>query len=153
MQAISIQAQLQRKDPRPPVYVVVPFADVEPWRLTGTTVVEGSANGHDFGRRTLKRWSSAAEADWFLEFTAPYCKLAGIAVGDRLELRLQLAGNEPPLELAALLREDAALRAAWEGLSDAARRAGQEHIRTAKSPATRVKRAAAPAGQLRAKKA
>lgn len=94
--SLFFQAPLQRKDPRLPVYVVVPHAKVAPWGLAGTTVVEGAVNGE------------------------------------------ALFGGEP------------ALRAAWARLSEANRRVSQEHILSAKTEATRARRAAAIVERLRA---
>ncbi len=150
-QAVTLQATLQRKDPRLPVYLVVPHLDVAPWQLAGTTVVEGAVSGHAFGRRTLKRWSPADASDWFLELTAPFCRQANIQVGDPLTVVLARAGNALPAELAALLDHDAALRAAWQQLSDYARRTHQEHVLGAKSAATRARRAAAVVDGVRAR--
>ena len=133
-----------------PVYVVVPCAIVASWNLTGTTVVEGSVNGRDLGRRTFKRWSTSDASDWFLELTAPFCKLANINVGEQLNVSLKLADSEPPAELESLLRQTSALRAAWERLSESARRTNMEHIRSAKSATTRANRAAVVVDKLRA---
>ncbi len=57
---VRLTARLQRKDPRLPVYVVISADHLKSWALAGTTVVEGSANGVDFGRRNLKAWARAA---------------------------------------------------------------------------------------------
>ena len=149
---ITLTAVLQRKDPRLPVYIVVPCENVAAWGLTGTTIVEGSINGHDFGRRSIKRWSSEEASDWFLEFTAPFCKAAGIEVGNQLDVSLKLASNAVPAELEVLLRNDPALLATWRQLSEYARRAGQEHIANAKSKVTRARRAAAIVDGLRARR-
>ena len=146
---ITLQAVLQRKDPRLPVYIVVPHAAVAPWGLAGTTVVEGAINGHACGRRSLKRWSNEEASNWFLELTAPFCKLAGLQVGDPLDVSLRLASPALPSELEALLRDDPALRAAWDRLSESARRMAQEHILGAKSEATRTRRALAVVEGLR----
>jgi hypothetical protein len=142
-------ATLARKDPRLPVYVVVPHAVVAPWELQATTVVEGTANGHALGRRTLKRWDASLQSPWFLEFTAPWCKSAGVAVGDALQLELTRADTEVPAELQALLAQAPQLAAAWKKRSDALRRAAMEHIRAGKSASTRERRAALLAQQLR----
>ena len=53
---LRFRTELQRKDPDLPVFVRVPGAIVAPWQLTEWKTVEGSLNGHDFGRRTIKDW-------------------------------------------------------------------------------------------------
>jgi hypothetical protein len=141
---------LQRKDPRLPVYVVVPNAFVTGWCLAGTTVVEGTVNGQIMGRRSMKRLSKAQDSDWFVEYTGPFCKLAGIAVGDILTIALWPGSVNLPDELDSLLRLDSSLRSAWNGLSDYSRRTSMEHIRAGKTAAARVRRAEAIVDQMRA---
>jgi hypothetical protein len=67
---VRLSAQLQRKHPRLPVYVVIPGREVKPWSLAGTTVIEGTANGIACGPRNIKAWNKGSD-DWFVEFTAP----------------------------------------------------------------------------------
>lgn len=145
---IAFRAVLRRKDPRLPVYVVVPNALIASWRLHGTSIVEGLVNGHATGRRTIKRWDSSSEANWFVEFTAPFCKSAGISVGDELAVSLSLASEDVPPELDHLLDQRQELRTAWDLLSEAKKRAAMEHIRSAKSHSTRQRRAALVAENL-----
>ncbi len=146
---LRFTSTLARKDPRLPVYVVLPHAIVAPWGLQATTIVEGTANGHALGRRTLKRWDASPQSPWFLEFTAPWCKAAGVTVGDALEVVLTRASTEVPAELQALLAQAPTLATAWQGLSDAVQRTAMEHVRAGKSTATRERRAALLAQQLR----
>lgn len=148
---LQFVAVLQRKDPRLPVFVVVPHAQVEPWSLAATTVVEVTVNGHEAGRRTLKRWDSSPRADWFVEFTAPFCRTAGIDPGDKLWIDMQLARTDVPPELEVLLADNQAL-SAWSDLSTAGRRSIMEHVQAAKSPATRERRAAQAIERLLASK-
>jgi hypothetical protein len=142
LRKVRLTTRLQRKDPRLPVYVVIPANSVKGWALAGTTVVEGSANGVAFGRRNIKAWGKGS-TDWFIEFTAPFCKTAELAVGDEIAVELQLADASTPAELLGLFEGNTRLAAAWAALSDSARRDAGEHIRAAKSPATRERRAAA----------
>ena len=142
-----LKAQVQRKDPSLPVFVVVPSKLVAPWKLTGTTVVEGKVNGYNLGRRTLKAWGKGVDA-WFVEFTAPICKAAGLTVGDTVALELWLADTATPQELAALLSASKRLSGVWFALSDRERREATEHIRAAKSPTTPERRANALAEKL-----
>ncbi len=146
---LHFTATLARKDPRLPVYVVVPHTVVAPWGLQATTLVEGTANGHALGRRTLKRWDASPRSPWFLEFTTPWCKAAGVAVGDALQVELARASTAVPAELQALLAQAPGLEAAWQRLSDAVRRAAMEHIRAGKGASTRERRAALLAQRLR----
>lgn len=144
---LQFVAVLQRKDPRLPVFVVVPFVLLEPWRLDATTVVEVAVNGHEAVRRTLKRWDSSPAANWFVEFTAPFCRAAGIEAGDELRIDMRLARSELPAELAAQMVNAAAL-SAWSDQSTASRRAIIEHVQAAKTPATRERRAAQAIARL-----
>lgn len=138
---MKFTAVLQRKDPRLPVYVVVPYEAIAPWNLHGTTVVEGSVNGYEIGRRTIKRWDSVAQSNWFIELTAQFCSLAGLSVGDKLNVSLARAATEVPAELEAALEQNSKARAVWDRLSEAKKRAIAEHVRSGKAPATRERRA------------
>jgi hypothetical protein len=132
---------VQRKDPRLPVYVVLPAQVVEPWGLTGTTIVAGTVNGSPMGRRTIKAWGKGT-GDWFVEFTAPLCARAGLSVGDRLELELEIADTSEPQELRQALAASKELSAAWSVLSTSEKRNAAEHIRSAKTQQTRARRVA-----------
>jgi len=145
---VRLSTQLQRKDPRLPVYVVIPGRHVQAWRLTGTTVIEGTANGHPFGRRTIKAWGKGTD-DWFVEFTAPFCKTARLNVAGRVVLELRLADSSAPKELESLLSKSKGLAAAWLAVSERWRRDAGEHIRAAEAQATRERRAALIAELLR----
>jgi hypothetical protein len=59
--SIALLAKLQRKGPELPVFVVMPGKAVAPWKLAGTTVLEGTAQGQDCGRRTLKAWGKGSD--------------------------------------------------------------------------------------------
>jgi hypothetical protein len=123
-----------------PVYVVIPGRVVAPWKLAGTTVVEGSANGHSFGRSNIKAWGKGSE-DWFLEFTAPFCKAARLNVGDAVKLKVGLADTSLPSELEAVLARSKSQARAWSNLSDRQRREASEHVRAAKTEVGRQRRA------------
>lgn len=62
-------------------------------KLEGTTIVEGALNGTPLGCRSLKPWD---EERWFVELRKDWCRKAGIATGDRVELVLEVALTEPP---------------------------------------------------------
>jgi len=144
----TLTSTLLRKDSSLPVYVVIPGRIVAPWKLSGTTVVEGSANGHPFGRRNIKAWGKGSE-DWFLEFTAPFCKAAGLNVGDRIKLKIALADTSLPSELKALIDGSNVHAKSWSKLSERQRREASEHVRAAKTEAVRQRRAAAVLVMLR----
>jgi hypothetical protein len=144
---VRLSTRLLRKDPRVPVYVVIPGRHVQSWGLAGTTVIEGTANGFPFGRRTIKALGKGSDG-WFVEFTAPFCKTAGLNVGDVVALELQLADASTPKELESLLSKNKKLTAAWQALSERERRDIGEHIRAAKAEATRERRAALVAERL-----
>ena len=146
---VVFTAALQRKDPRLPVYVVVPYAHVAQWKLEATTMVEGTIHGQAFGRRSMKRMNATSHSDWFVEFTAPICKALGVRVGDELKLSLRLAATEIPQELQALLAQDPSMQASWNSLSEYTRRTTMEHIRAGKTEVTRLRRALAIASQLK----
>lgn len=145
---VRLSTRLERKDPSLPVYVVIPSRHVRPWSLTGTTVIEGTANGVPFGRRTIKAWGKGSD-EWFVEFTAPFCKAARLKVGDRVALELRLADASTPMELERFIAKNKSLRAAWLELSARERRDAGEHIRAGKGQATRDRRAASIAEKLR----
>jgi hypothetical protein len=145
---LRLSTRLQRKDPSLPVYVVIPGRHVNLWSLAGTTIIEGTANGVSFGRRTMKAWGKGTD-DWFVEFTAPICKAAGLSVGDHVVLTLHIADTSIPTELVRLIGKSRRVTAAWLALTERARRDAGEHIRAAKSPGTKQRRARAIAESLR----
>jgi hypothetical protein len=147
---VTFKARLERKHERLPMYVVVPHAEACVLALPGTAVVEGTVDAHAIGRRTIKRWDRSERSAWFVEFTAPFVREAGLAVGDTLEVSLWIADSALPPELAQRLAVSPELLAAWGALSDYARRAAAEHIHAAKSPATRMRRSIAVVDQLAA---
>jgi hypothetical protein len=144
----TLSSKLLRKDPRLPVYAVIPGKLLSAWRLTGTTVVEGTANGYSFGRRNLKAWGKESD-DWFLEFTAPFCEAAGLSVGDNLSLAFSRADEAPPAEIQSLLSGSKDLAKSWSRLTDSQRRDASEQVRAAKTEPTRQRRAAAILGKIR----
>jgi hypothetical protein len=113
-------------------------------------VIEGTANGVPFGRRNIKAWGKGTD-DWFVEFTAPFCKAASLSVGDRIRLELQIADASVPPQLEKIVSKDKEVAAAWFALSERERRDAGEHVRAAKAAATRERRAAAIAERLRDK--
>ena len=135
---ITLRARVERHHPDLPRYVVVPDSAVEPWKLGGTTIVEGTAGGVELGRRSLKRW----DADrWFIDLPGKWCRDAGISTGDEVELTLRIASSELPEELGRLLSESEAAKSAWGRLTASQQRMLREHVFAAKRPRTRERRA------------
>lgn len=140
MRSISIHvgAIIERKGPRLPRFIVVPSDAVKQWKLTETTTVTGSLNGHDVGRRSLKKWG---EQRWFIELPHALCRKAGVDTGDHVGLTIQVASDELPDELATLITSDPRAKRAWEGLTPSSRRMLREQVATAKQSTTRARRA------------
>ena len=135
---ITFRARVERHQPGLPRFVVVPDSVVAPWKLDGTTVVEGTAGGFDLGRRSLKRW----DADrWFLDLPGRWCLDAGVSTGDEVELSLRVASSELPEELARLIAESPGAEAAWQKLTASQQRMLREHVRAAERSETRERRA------------
>jgi hypothetical protein len=111
-------------------------------------VIEGTANGVPFGRRTIKPLGKGSDG-WFIEFTAPFCKTARLSVGDRVLLDLRLADSSTPRELEVMLSKSRGLTVAWEALPERARRDAGEYIRAAKAETTRERRAASILDRLK----
>ena len=144
---VTVSTVLERKNPGLPVFVVIPGRFIASWKLAGTTVIEGTANGRAFGRRNIKAWGKGSD-NWFLEFTAPFCRAAGLDVGDSISLQLRVADMSLPPELETLLLTSKALTQSWAKLTDAQRRDASEHVRATKSLAARKRRAEAVVGKL-----
>jgi hypothetical protein len=137
--SIQLTAVIARKDPRLPRFVIIPSSAIEAWRLSQTTVVEGTLNGHELGRRSLKKWD---ERRWFIELPQPLCERAKVDTGSRIQLVLQIAADELPAELEHLLATNPAAKQAWDRLSPGSQRMLRENVAAAKQPATRARRAA-----------
>lgn len=87
-------------------------------------------------------------ADWFVEFTAAFCKQACLDVGERIQIAFCLADSTVPQELEVFISESEWLAAMWNNLSRREQREACEHIRVAKKPETRERRAARIVGKL-----
>ena len=107
--------ELQRKDAGLPVFIRIPGAVVAPWALSEWRTVEGSLNGHDFGRRTIKDWGKNSP-DWFVEFVKPYLAAAKLKPGDTVDVELRLADMTMPAELAERMSSDAEFASAYAAL-------------------------------------
>ena len=136
---IRFRTELQRKDPGLPVFIRVPGAVVAPWQLSDWKSVEGSLNGHDFGRRTIKDWGKDS-GDWFVEFLKPYLERTNLKPGDPVDVELRLADMTMPEEMAARMSSDQDFARAYEALIPNHKRKAIEHYLEAKTPAGRAAR-------------
>ena len=136
---LRFRAELQRKDPSLPAFVRIPGAVVAPWRLTDWRTVEGSLDGHEFGRRTIKDWGKDSP-DWFVEFLKPFLEGSGLKPGDTVEVELCLADMTMPPEMAGRMDSDAEFARAYAALIPNHKRKAIEHYLEAKTPAGRTAR-------------
>ena len=138
---VSLEAEIERKDPSLPRVVVVPATSVQHWDLAGTSIVLVEIDEVSIGRRSLKRWP---ERDaWFFDVTEAQSRSLGVDQGDGVRVALRLADPSPPTEILDLLRSLPSLRASWDGLSPSRQRAVSEHVRAGKREETRRRRAPA----------
>ncbi len=135
---IELEALVERKDPRLPRYVVVPADFVTALDITTTTVVEGTLNGGDLGRRTLKRWD---DARWFLDLPQGLCKERGIDAGSQIQLVLKVAAELMAPELRELLESNPEARRVWSALTVNQQRMLREEILRLKQSGARRRRA------------
>jgi hypothetical protein len=139
MTTIRFPTELRRKHPDLPVFIRIPGALVAPWQLTDWRTVEGSLNGHDFGRRTIKDWGKDS-SDWFVEFLKPYLEKAKLKPGDPVEVELRLADMTMPQEMAARMKSDAEFARAYSALKPNHKRAAIEHYLEARTASGRTAR-------------
>lgn len=135
---LDLEATIARHDPGLPRYVVVPASAVRPWKLDGTTVVEGTIDDTPLGRRSLKRWDAER---WFLDLPESLCRKAGVDTGDTVALELRVASTDLPEELERLLADSPQARDRWDRLSPSRRRMLREHVLAAQRSETRRRRA------------
>ena len=136
---IDVTSTVIRHNPQFSRLVTIPLDKVAPWKLDQTTVVDGTINGIDLGRRSMKRWDE--RQCWWIDLPDPLCKKVKIDVGDKVELNLTLASEELPEELKTLLSKNQGAKARWEKLTSAQQRMLREEIFAAKSSETRKRRA------------
>ncbi len=140
MNEIVVSSKVIRHHPQFSRLVTIPLEKVEPWKLSSTTTVEGTINDTELGRRSLKRWDD--RNCWWIDLPDPLCKKAKLEVGDTVKLKIRLASEDLPGELQQLLKANAEAKSRWEKLTPAQQRMLREEIFAAKTPATRMKRAA-----------
>jgi hypothetical protein len=137
MSTLRFRTELLRKHPDLPVFIRVPGAIVAPWNLTQWRIVEGTLNGHDFGRRAIKDWGNGSP-DWFVEFVKPFLVATGLKPGGAVEVELRLADMTMPPELAERMKRDADFASAYEALIPNHKRNVIELYLSAKTPAGRT---------------
>jgi hypothetical protein len=119
--------------------VTIPLETIASWELEHTTVIEGTINGIDLGRRRLKRWDD--RNCWWIDLPEPLCRKANLETGTTVELIIRLASEALPEELQNLLNQNAEAKERWEKLTNAQQRMLREEILSAKTTVTRMKRA------------
>lgn len=139
MKEITVTTTVTRHNPQFSRLVTIPLGTVAPWKLTGTTVVEGTINDTPLGRRSLKRWDE--RECWWIDLPDPLCKKAKIDMGDEVKLVIRLASEDLPEELKQLLAQNSKAEAKWKSMTESQQRMLREEIFAAKTPATRTKRA------------
>ena len=135
---ITITSTVTRHHPQFSRLVTIPLEAIAPWKLSDTTVVEGTINDTELGRRSLKRWDD--RNCWWIDLPEPLCKRAKLETGDSVTLKIRLASDELPDELSQVLKDRNA-KAKWEKLTHAQQRMLREDIYAAKSSEARVRRA------------
>jgi hypothetical protein len=136
---IRFRTELQRKHPDLPVFIRVPGAAVAAWGLSEWRTVEGTLDGHDFGRRTIKDWGKDSP-DWFVELLKPFLETSGLKPGDTVDVELRLADMTMPPEMAARMTSDAEFARAYAALIPNHKRKAIEHYLEAKTAAGRTAR-------------
>ncbi len=136
---ISVVTKVIRHNPQFSRLVTIPLDEINPWKLTATTTVEGTINGIELGRRSMKRWDE--RNCWWIDLPDPLCKKAKLETGDEVELTIRLASEDLPAELQDLLTSNPAAKARWEKLTQPQQRMLREEVFAAKTSETRQRRA------------
>ena len=139
MKEIRVTTTVIRHQPQFARLVTIPLATIAPWKLTNTTVVEGTINDTPLGRRSLKRWDD--RECWWIDLPEPLCKKASLETGDEVQLVIRLASEDLPDELKQLLAENKQAEGKWKSMTQAQQRMLREEILAAKSLAARMRRA------------
>src|SRR5262245_23543520 len=136
---IKLTSTVTRHHPQFSRLVTIPIEMLAPWKLEHTTVIEGTINGVDLGRRSLKRWND--RNCWWIDLPEPLCKKASLETGTTVELIIRLASENLPEELQNLLKQNNAAIERWNKLTKSQQRMLREEILSAKTSPTRTKRA------------
>ena len=135
---LTVASKVIRHMPQFSRLATIPLEQVASWNLDQTTVVEGTVNGVDFGRRSMKRWDD--RNCWWIDLPDSLCKKAKIDTGDNVELQIKLASEDLPEELQNLLNENKSAKARWDKMTTAQRRMLREEVFAAKSSEARSRR-------------
>src|SRR6185369_2980706 len=135
---ITVTSTVTRHHPQFSRLVTIPLDVVAPWKLSETTVIEGTINDTELGRRSMKRWDD--RNCWWIDLPEPLCKRAKLETGDEVTLKIRLASEDLPDELSQVLKDRKA-RAKWNTLTQAQQRMLREDIYAAKSSEARTRRA------------
>ncbi|HSE31557.1 MAG TPA: YdeI/OmpD-associated family protein [Pyrinomonadaceae bacterium] len=136
---ITVTSIVSRHHPQFSRLVTIPLDAVAPWKLSDTTVVEGTINDTELGRRSMKRWDD--RNCWWIDLPEPLCKKAKLETGDEVTLKIRLASEDLPDELNELLAKSSTAKTNWEKLTKAQQRMLREEILASKSSETRSRRA------------
>ena len=126
MKEIVVTTKVIRHHPQFSRLVTIALDEVAPWKLTGTTTVEGIINDTELGRRSLKRWDE--RECWWIDLPEPLCKKARFETGDSVQLTIRLASEDLPQELKQLLKENSDAKVRWTKLTPAQQRMLREEI-------------------------
>lgn len=137
---IKVTTTVTRHMPQFSRLATIPLDKVAPWKLDATTVVEGTINGVEIGRRSMKRWDD--RNCWWIDLPDALCKKVGIDDGHQADLVLRLASEELPAELAELLNKNKSAKSRWEKMTSSQQRMLREEVYAAKSSVARTRRAA-----------
>lgn len=136
---IKVTSKVIRHHPQFSSLVTIPLDVIAPWKLENTTVIEGTINGVDLGRRGLKRWDD--RNCWWIDLPEPLCRKAKLETGTTVELIIRLASEDLPAELKNLLTQSPRAKERWAKLTKAQQRMRREEIWSARTTMTRTKRA------------
>lgn len=117
----------------------IPARFIREWGLTATTTVEGTINGHPFGRRSIKD-SGPKTDDWYMALTKDIAEAIDGKGGDEVEIELRLADMTMPPEMVERMARDPDFARAYEALAPNHKRKAIEHYLEAKTPAGRTAR-------------
>ncbi len=137
---IEVTTTVTRHMPQFSRLATIPLDRVSSWKRDATTVVEGTINGVELGRRSMKRWNE--RNCWWIDLPDALCKKVGIDDGDKVHLVLRLASEELPAELGDLLNNNRLAKTRWEKMTPSQQRMLREDVYAVKSSEARTRRAA-----------
>jgi hypothetical protein len=136
---ISVLTKVMRHQSQFSRLLTIPSEVLAPWKLTDSTIVEGEINNVEFGRRTLKRGDDRLY--WWIDLPQPLCKQANVDTGDWVTLKIRVASEELPAELAKLIMEDSLAAERWSKLTESQQRMLREDVFAARTSEARTRRA------------